>query len=368
MPSTSYNRAQAHVVGFYTTERFLISQITEFVAEGLEAGEQVLVLATKDHWRAVAAALDARGTAHGHATARGQLVIMDADGVLDQVMRSGAVDVDRFRAMLTKLLSAPGPKRMYGELVGSLTARGDIDGAAQVEAMVHEVSHSFGIPILCGYNVRSPKPMTPGDISRLEGLHDRAFSEQDVAPSPQRAGHFHAVRFYADETELTHLITEFLDGGLQQNETAVVFATGPHRDLITEALRSRGLDLPRLTAEARLILLDAADALAQFMVDGMPDPGRFREVIGAVLNRAGGSSATSTVRAYGEMVDILWRQGHTVAATRLEMLWNELAKTREFSLLCGYSMGHFYKNADVQGICEQHSHVVSGSGATAPIQ
>lgn len=356
------------MVGFCTTDRFLVSQITEFVAEGLEAGEQVLVLATADHWRAVAAALDGRGIAHGHATARGQLVIMDADGVLDQVVRSGAVDVERFRGMLTKLLAAPGPKRLYGEVVGSLTGRGDVDGAAQIEAMVHDVSHSLGIPILCGYNVRSPKPLTPGDVSRLEQLHDRAFSELDARPSPQRAGQFHAVRFYADATELSELVAAFLGDGLRSNEPAVVFATREHRDQIVNQLRGRGFDVDGLTAEKRLLLADADAALAEFMVDGMPDAARFRNAVGTVLSRAVEGTNARTFRAYGEMVDILWRQGHTVAATRLEMLWNELARSRDFSLLCGYSMGHFYKNADVQGICEQHSHVISRSGATAPVQ
>ncbi len=52
----------------------------------------------------------------------------------------------------------------------------------------------------------------------------------------------------------------------------------------------------------------------------------------------------------------------TVAAVQVEMLWNKLAMTREFSLLCGYGMGNFYKDAALQEICDQHSHVVSAEG------
>jgi hypothetical protein len=65
------------------------------------------------------------------------------------------------------------------------------------------------------------------------------------------------------------------------------------------------------------------------------------------------------------MVDVLWKGGHTVAATRLEMLWNKLAATHDFSLVCGYSMGNFYKDAAIEEICSHHSHILSGTGEAA---
>jgi len=51
--------------------------------------------------------------------------------------------------------------------------------------------------------------------------------------------------------------------------------------------------------------------------------------------------------------------GQTVAACRLETLWNTLANTHAFSLLCGYAIGNLYKDAAVDEICSHHSHVVS---------
>jgi hypothetical protein len=62
------------------------------------------------------------------------------------------------------------------------------------------------------------------------------------------------------------------------------------------------------------------------------------------------------------MVDVLWQNGEGDAAIRLEVLWNELARTKAFSLLCGYSVGHFYKDASFDEICAQHSHIVSADG------
>ena len=55
------------------------------------------------------------------------------------------------------------------------------------------------------------------------------------------------------------------------------------------------------------------------------------------------------------------------AAIRLEMLWYQLANTHQFSLLCGYSMGHFYKDAAYDDICTQHTHVISVEGESARV-
>lgn len=50
------------------------------------------------------------------------------------------------------------------------------------------------------------------------------------------------------------------------------------------------------------------------------------------------------------------------------MLWNDLAQTRDFSLLCGYAMGNFYKDAALEEICAQHTHALSASGEAAVTQ
>ena len=65
------------------------------------------------------------------------------------------------------------------------------------------------------------------------------------------------------------------------------------------------------------------------------------------------------MRVYGEMVDLLWNTGRADAALALEVLWNELAAQHAFSLLCGYSVGNFYKQtSQFDEICGQHSHVL----------
>jgi hypothetical protein len=109
--------------------------------------------------------------------------------------------------------------------------------------------------------------------------------------------------------------------------------------------------------------LDADETLSAFMQGDIVDGHSFEAVMHNVIERACGNRKDCTVHIYGEMVDVLWKRGQNTAAIRLEILWNQLAGTHDFSLLCGYSMGHFFKNAAaVDDIRKHHTHVISPDG------
>ena len=180
-------------------------------------------------------------------------------------------------------------------------------------------------------------------------------------------GHFHAVRFYDSPESLCRIVAEFLAEGLRERQPALAIATPEHRTGIADALRAGGIDVHGLLASGDLLLLDAEETLATFMVDGMPDARRFHAVGTDVIRRACRGRTDCTIRAYGEMVDLLWKKGQAVAAVRLEMFWNKLAATEDFSLLCGYAMGNFYKGTQKQEICDQHTAVLHDDGTTGPV-
>jgi hypothetical protein len=175
-------------------------------------------------------------------------------------------------------------------------------------------------------------------------------------------GHFHAVRFYKDADCLSRIVADFVGDGLAAGEPAIVIATPEHRAVVMRNLQAMALDVERLQSDGDLFLLDAQNTLDRFMVDGMPNAALFTEAIVPIIEQACRGRKDCVVRAYGEMVDVLWKAGATVAATRLEMLWNDLAASHAFSLLCGYAMGNFYKDAAVEDICSHHSHLLSDSG------
>ncbi|MFL6280924.1 MAG: MEDS domain-containing protein [Vicinamibacterales bacterium] len=173
--------------------------------------------------------------------------------------------------------------------------------------------------------------------------------------------HHHAVQFYRDDESLFTTVAGFLSEGLVAHQPAIVIATLPHRAAIEEHLCGRLIDCARARRVGDLTMLDAEELLGQFMIGDTPDPELFEKNVGIVIKQAfenAGRSGT-VVRAYGEMVDVLWKEGRAEAALALEILWNKLIVKHGFALLCGYSMGCFYKQPrQLAAVRSHHTHVV----------
>jgi signal transduction histidine kinase len=180
------------------------------------------------------------------------------------------------------------------------------------------------------------------------------------APSPTGpVAREHICQFYESEEFLYDAVARFLIGGLRGGEPALLVATEEHRGGLFRRLTAAQLDVDRMLETGQLTALDARAALALFMEGDQPDRARFREAIGGTLDRLGRRSGT--LRVYGEMVDVLWRDGNPAAALRLETLWNELAETRKFELLCGYSMANFCNASHADGfsaVCDLHARSI----------
>jgi signal transduction histidine kinase len=175
----------------------------------------------------------------------------------------------------------------------------------------------------------------------------------------------HIVQFYDDASRLLDVVTDFIAGGLRAGQPILSIATEPHHDTVIRRLTALGFDLDAATERGRLRLLDAREALSWFMVDGWPDPVRFRTnmsdlILGLVADNG------QTVRVFGEAVDVLYHDGNGAAAVRLEELWNELVQTLPVQVLCGYAFENFRRDADTQPfleICAHHDQVVPAAFA-----
>ena len=185
-------------------------------------------------------------------------------------------------------------------------------------------------------------------------------------PSPIHSRH-HAVQFYENDSSLFATVAGFLSQGLVEGHPAILIATAEHTAAILDHLNGRMIDVAKARALGELTVLDAHQTLAMFMVDDKPDPVRFESSIGRMIGSLlQGRSERTLVRAYGEMVDVLWKDGREDAAIQLELLWNNLAGQYGFALLCGYAMGNFFKQTDrFEEVCSQHTHIIPGSELNA---
>ena len=169
----------------------------------------------------------------------------------------------------------------------------------------------------------------------------------------------HFVQLYELEGAFLDTLEAFVAAGLAGGEGVPVIATASHLGTLDMRLRARGIDVDAAVCEDRYIPLDAADTLGHFMNKGWPDEQRFRDVVGRIVSRA--RNGGRRVRAFGEMVAIMWARGEHGATVHLEHLWHQLCRAHDFSLLCADPKSGFTQDTreSMREICEAHSASVA---------
>ena len=167
----------------------------------------------------------------------------------------------------------------------------------------------------------------------------------------------HDVQFYEDDFALAASVGRFLAEGIRAAQPCVVVATPAHRNAFATYLRNIGIDVDTLT-DGELVWLDARETLATFMDGDRPDVELFHVVATNLLEQLVSQRRYVTVRACGEMVDLLWRDGNHDAAVQLEHLWNALATRYQLALFCWYGRHGVRSGQDEERIARLHTHIV----------
>jgi len=191
-------------------------------------------------------------------------------------------------------------------------------------------------------------------VGRLHNPRTGAFWGQ-LAPVE------HAVQVYRDDATLLDSLESFAGSGLRAGESVILIATAGHLHDLEKRLRSGWIDLDRCRWEERYIAVLAQETLDRFMVAGGPDELLFDALLTDMVSRARGKGRK--LRAFGEMVGLLWAEGNKNAALRLEYLWSRLQQREKFPLFCGYSRSQLKAESlesDIRSICAAHSRVVPG--------
>ena len=168
----------------------------------------------------------------------------------------------------------------------------------------------------------------------------------------------HIVQLYEDDGVFLDTLWGFVGGGLRVGDGVIVIATAELVKAL-EARLSSFLDLRLRKSQDQYIPLEAEPTLSRFMRNGWPDEELFGELVSDLLTRARGDGRH--VRAFGEMVALLWARGEQGATVRLEHLWHQFCQAQSFSLLCSYPRAGFTKDASasLRAICQAHSSLLA---------
>ena len=213
-------------------------------------------------------------------------------------------------------------------------------------------------------------------VSQKLSEHNRADAWDAQAPDPLflkeahpspavRKGKIirnHEAQFYSDDASLLAGFARFIEAALEAGRAVIVVTTESRRKDLLQRLREHGVDSATAIEQGRYIPLDVTEILATFMVNDLPDPARFREVASGLLTGAGKAAKGKRPRvaACGECAPTLWAQGNADAAIQLEHLWDEIAKTCDVDILCGYVLQSFQRGREnhiYERICAEHSSV-----------
>ena len=177
----------------------------------------------------------------------------------------------------------------------------------------------------------------------------------------------HVVQLYGtDDQQLARNVSRYFAEGLKRGDGLILIATQAHAESILQQLGHAASGVASARREGRVVSRDAAETLAGFMCDGEPDQARFESSIGGMVDEVRGRSPSGKVRAFGEMVGLLWVEGKRAAAIRVEEYWNDLMKGNGFSLYCGYPINLFGDEDEMEGVHSvlgTHTHLLAG-GAT----
>lgn len=169
----------------------------------------------------------------------------------------------------------------------------------------------------------------------------------------------HAVQIYGQDAELVATLASYVDRGLRSGSPAFVVATAEHRRQLEQALVDRGVAADRLARDGLLVHADAQQTLSLLLGGSRLSRERFDDVVGAPIRDLRRAFPGRTVRVFGELVDLLWRDRQEDAALELEGFWNGLAAEESFALLCAYRLDIL--DLDVQSrslpdVLHVHSH------------
>ena len=170
----------------------------------------------------------------------------------------------------------------------------------------------------------------------------------------------HLVQIYDNDQIFLNTLEGFAGTGILAGETVIIIATASHIASLNKRLLKHGFDIDHLRAINQYVTLDVKDILSKVLVDDWLDENLFNKFIINLIDH--GKEGNRKVRAFGELVAVLWEKGHCGVTVQMENLWHRLYHKLQFTLYCAYPKTGFTQSAknSIDIICKTHSKIIDG--------
>jgi signal transduction histidine kinase len=148
-----------HGVQFYTEDKFLLQELSQYIGGALRSGDAAVVVATEQHRNGLLQWLTAQGLNVAALLEEGRFVAMDAAEVLARFMSNGWPDEERFNDVVGGIIAnrlaysdAAQPRvAIFGEMVALLWAEGKAEAAIRLEQLWNGLARTTAFSLFCAY-------------------------------------------------------------------------------------------------------------------------------------------------------------------------------------------------------------------------
>ena len=174
-----------HEVVFYSDDRRLLHEATQFIGAALRAGNAAIVVATEPHRESLLSQLQGQGVDVGVAIKHGRYLSLEATDALSPFMVDDALDAVRFMEsfgnlieMATKAAVSEHPRvAVFGEGSHLLWLQGKTRAALEDEKLCNQLTRLYDVDILCAYSAdRVQSRMNDHDFQQICAEHSAVYS------------------------------------------------------------------------------------------------------------------------------------------------------------------------------------------------
>lgn len=197
-----------------------------------------------------------------------------------------------------------------------------------------------------------------GERALVDNLIPAASENVQISPR-------HDVALYRDDVLLVEGFVRFVESVLKLGNSVIVIATASHRAAILQKLRDI-FDLDAAIEEGRYVERDIInDTLSAFQVGNLNAAGRFRRSAADLFQEAAKAAQREhrRVAVCRECAPKPIEEGNAKAVISQEDVFEEIAKSYDIDLLCGYVLSAFPRKDRtliLRGIRAAHSGVWQG--------
>jgi signal transduction histidine kinase/ActR/RegA family two-component response regulator len=186
-----------HFVQFYESDGFLLDSVTKYLADGLRAGDNCVVIGTEAHRDALAGRLLGHGFDVVNDGLGERYFAFDAHETLSRFFVNEKVEQNLFDktvgSIVSKVVMNGRPLRAFGEMVALLADAGNLEAALQLEQFWNNLRTKHDFALFCAYSLSNFSGDGSQALLHLCAEHSQVIPAESYNALPEAEDRLRAI-------------------------------------------------------------------------------------------------------------------------------------------------------------------------------